>query len=176
MKRPIVPTPTELLWMLLGMFLTVWGTLLQFTIGNYVFTLQIAGLLLTGYLAGGRAACGSQVLYLAMGLAGYDVFNQGGGLSYIYNPSFGYLLGFVPAAWLCGSLADRVKSSKLAGLLIAGLAGVIAMHLTGILYLSTSTEIGSLVGRYSLYPLPGQLLVVGVCVVIGGIMRRLLLI
>ncbi len=176
MKRPLIPTPTELLWMLLGLFLTIWGTLLQLNLGTYILTFQVAGLILTGYLAGGRAACGSQVLYIAMGLAGYDVFNQGGGLSYIHNPAFGYLLGFVPGAWLCGSLADRVAPRQFIGLLIAGVTGITAVHLTGIMFLSFSGNLGSAVSLYSLYPLPGQLLVVTLCVVVGSIMRRLLLI
>ena len=30
------------------------------------------------------------------------VFHSGGGLSYLQLPAFGYIAGFLPAAWLCG--------------------------------------------------------------------------
>ncbi|NJO86025.1 MAG: biotin transporter BioY [Synechococcaceae cyanobacterium RM1_1_27] len=43
-----------------------------------------------------------------LGLAGVQVFSQGGGLGYVQEPAFGYLVGFIPAGWICGSLAFRL--------------------------------------------------------------------
>lgn len=76
----------------------------------------------------------AQIAYLTLGLSGFQVFAQGGGLHYLSQPTFGYLLGFVPGAWLCGFLAFG-KPLRLEQLLSSCLGGLLAIHLTGILYL-----------------------------------------
>jgi biotin transport system substrate-specific component len=71
---------------------------------------QVGAVLLTGCVGGKNAAALSQIAYLVLGLAlfqvfEFPVFTQGGGLSYVREPGFGYLVGFVPAGWVCGYLA-----------------------------------------------------------------------
>ena len=47
-----------------------------------------------------------------LGLFSLPVFHGGGGLSYVLEPGFGYLAGFVPAAWLT-SLAQQAGMDDL---------------------------------------------------------------
>ena len=68
-----------------------------------VFIVLLSGMVL-GHLWGGLA----QVMYLGIGLAGVPWFTGGvGGISVVYGPTIGYLLGFVAAALLIGWLVDR---------------------------------------------------------------------
>jgi len=70
-------------------------------------TLQTLAVLLLGALGGPRLGAASVALYLAEGAAGLPVFAGGaGGLAVLAGPTAGYLLGFLPAAWLAG-LAGR---------------------------------------------------------------------
>jgi biotin transport system substrate-specific component len=70
--------------------------------GSHVITAQIPAVWLAGVLLGPRLGCLSVVLYLALGLSGVPVFTNGGGFSYVHEPTFGYLIGFVPAVILVG--------------------------------------------------------------------------
>lgn len=72
---------------------------------NIPFTLQTLWVLLAGIVLGpvwGSTAFG---LYVLTGLAGLPVFNDGGGLNYIFTDSGGYLVGFVLAAAAVGLVA-----------------------------------------------------------------------
>ncbi len=66
-------------------------------------TLQSLAVLLLGALGGARLGVASVALYLAEGAVGLPVFANGaGGIAALAGPTAGYLLGFLPAAWLAG--------------------------------------------------------------------------
>jgi biotin transport system substrate-specific component len=119
--------------------------------------------------------------YVTVGLVDLPVFYDGGGLSYVQNPAFGYLAGFVPAAWLTGRLAHQAGMNDVARLTLAGIAGVATIQLCGILNLLLgaglnrwSESLPELLYSYSLGPLLAQL---ALCVAISLIalpIRRLL--
>jgi biotin transport system substrate-specific component len=125
----------------------------------------------------------SQIAYLALGLAGFQIFSQGGGLGYLRELSFGYLLGFVPAAWLCGYLAFRALP-KLEWLALCCLSGLLSIHVTGMLYLSLlygirlvpsqSPTLYEAIGIYSAQPFLGQLAVACGVTVVAFLLRRML--
>lgn len=68
------------------------------------FTLQFFFVLLAGYVLGARRGAACVCVYLAVGLAGIPVFAAGGGPAYLIRPTFGFLIGFVAAAWITGKL------------------------------------------------------------------------
>ena len=75
-------------------------------------TLQTLAVLLVGGFLGPRLGVAAVASYLALGMAGAPVFHNGlGGLAVVAGPTGGYLLGFVPAAYLIG-LAGRRGWSK----------------------------------------------------------------
>lgn len=192
-----VTAPTQILWALIGLILTIGGTLLEAFITTPPWnwgqqgiqthslgvTCQIGAVLLIGCLGGRRAAAVSQIAYLLLGLTWFNVFAQGGGLSYIYRPNFGYLLGFIPGAWICGWFAFRLPI-RLESLAFSCLVGLFTIHLTGAAYLLLThalkwSSLGALpLGKtlltYSLQPLPGQLAVVCAVAVLAFILRHLL--
>jgi biotin transport system substrate-specific component len=68
-------------------------------------TLQTFSVLLVGAALGSVRGAASMALYLLAGMAGVPWFaQQGSGWAFA---SFGYIVGFVAAAWLVGRLAER---------------------------------------------------------------------
>jgi biotin transport system substrate-specific component len=192
LTETLVPKPLQLMWALSGLFLTIASTFIQPSMllpslageGNNVaiasisVTMQIGAVLLTGCLGGRYAALLSQITYIALGLSGFGVFYQGGGLSYLKSPAFGYLLGFVVGGWLCGFLAF-LRPPSLAQMAISCFGGLIAIHLIGIIYLvaiqiPNFSAIQTSFWQYSVQVLSGQFLVVCATIVIATISRKLL--
>lgn len=66
-------------------------------------TAQVFAVLVAGVLLGGRYGSLSQILYIGLGAAGVPWFTGGGMLPH----TAGYLIGFVPAAFLVGTLSER---------------------------------------------------------------------
>jgi len=193
-----VPPAAEILWALIGLILTIGGTLLeafvpsppwswiqQGTVEAYSLgvTCQIGAVLLVGCLGGRNAAAISQVAYLLLGLSWFNVFTEGGGIDYVLNPRFGYLLGFIPGAWICGFLAFRLPV-KLEYLALSCLAGLLSIHAVGMSYLAIANSFSwSVVGAtslpqslltYSLAPLPGQLAVICAVAVVSFTLRHVM--
>ena len=99
--------------------LTAVGAFITIPVPPVPFSLQIFFAILAGALLGSRQGAMSIVIYLLLGLCGLPVFTKGAGLSYLLQPTFGYLLGFVPAAWLCGKIIEVRKSSSFRTMLVA---------------------------------------------------------
>ncbi len=186
----------ELLWAIIGLLLTIGGTFVEVSIPAFPWTLnlnpvdiqvyplgvtyQVGAVLLVGCLGGKNAGALSQIAYLALGLVGFQIFAYGGGVSYLKEPTFGYLLGFVPGAWICGYLAFQT-AAKLESLALSCLWGLVTVHLTGLIYLFFLSFIYPLgqtwwqaVLQYSVQPLPGQLVIVCAIAVLSTILRRLM--
>jgi len=72
-------------------------------------TLQVMALLATGAFLGPWGGLVSVTTYLLSGIAGAPVFAFGGGPAYLMGPTGGYLIGFLPAVYLAGLLAQRSR-------------------------------------------------------------------
>jgi biotin transport system substrate-specific component len=190
----------ELLWALIGLLLTIFGTFIEaFTTNppwywaergiftqSLGITYQIGAVLLTSCLGGRNAGALSQIAYVILGLLWLPIFSRGGGLGYVNEPSFGYIVGFIPGAWLCGAIAFRLRT-KLEWLAFSSLCGLVIIHVCGLIYLVglsylSSTDNGlvfpenlsELINRYSVAPLPGQLAIICVVAVIAFVLRQIL--
>jgi biotin transport system substrate-specific component len=188
----------DLLWALFGLVLTIGGTFMEAFVAapnwsngfqnlqtySLGVTYQIGAVLLVGCLGGKNAAVLSQIAYLLLGLTWFPVFALGGGPGYLREPSFGYLLGFVPGALVCGHLAFKALP-RLESLTFSCLTGLLAIHATGLLYLILAVNWGwvktsgltlqQLIWKYSIYPLPGQFAIVCAVTVIAFTLRHLML-
>lgn len=76
-------------------------------IGIIPITLQTLTVILAGVLLQPKLIFISYGLFLIMGLIGLPVFASGGGISYVLQPSFGFLLSFPVAASVI-SICKRV--------------------------------------------------------------------
>lgn len=187
----------EFLWAIIGVLLTIGGTFLEafvtdpswlwqqqnVEVHSLGVTYQIGAVLLVGCLGGKNAAAMSQIAYLALGLTVLPVFSEGGGLDYFKQPTFGYLLGFIPGGWICGFLAFKALP-KLELLAFSCLCGLLTVHGMGIMYLTLSHLMNGVstqgillteaLEKYSLQPLPGQLAVSCAVAVLSYILRGLM--
>lgn len=70
--------------------------------------------------------------YIILGMF-FPVFALGGGVSYLFEYGFGYILAFIPAMFFSGTLL-KVKTDFLR-IILLGTLGVCAIHVLGILYM-----------------------------------------
>lgn len=98
-------------------------------------TMQVPVVLLAGSLLGSKKGFFSQLVYVGIGLAGLPVFTQGGGFGYIFQPTFGYLIGFIVAAFVVGWIVEKTESPNLYQILLAFAVGLIVVYLIGVPYL-----------------------------------------
>lgn len=192
-----VSAPNELIWALIGLLLTIGGTFLEAFVTNPPWawsdqglqtvslgvTCQIGAVLLAGCLGGKNAGALSQIGYVVLGL-NLPVFDQGGGLGYLKEPSFGYLLGFIAGAWVCGFLSFRIPL-RLESLAFSCICGLLTIHIYGLGYLLIFhmtlnwANMGNLslmdaILKYSIYPLPGQLVVACAVTVLAYALRQVM--
>ena len=158
-----------------------------FNTNNYLFSLpgswQVPALLLCALVNGPRAGIIASILYITIGLFFFPVFSNGGGISYIISPAFGFLVGFIPAAWISGQLAKQKGSSEIFSLTLSSIAGLILIQLCGILHIIIGSlaslwpqHILELLYSYSLIPFSAQLAISPAISLIALPLRRILLI
>jgi biotin transport system substrate-specific component len=102
---------------------------------------QTFAVLLGGAALGSWAGAGSQLIYVAMGAAGLPFFADGnGGWDYATGATFGYLIGFIAAAWVVGFLAERHQDRKVWSAIPAFLTGNAVIYLLGVSWLLLTIE------------------------------------
>lgn len=116
--------------------LTAIGAFLRIGGGTVTFTLQVFFTCMAGTLLGPYWGAASQLIYVLLGLAGLPIFTEGGGLMYVSMPTFGFLLGLIPMAFVVGWISRPKRNGRLLlRLLLAGSAGTVALYLVGLPYL-----------------------------------------
>ncbi len=100
-------------------------------------TLHTLAVMLIALSLGPRMAMAAMASYLVLGATGWPVFSgspeRGIGLAYLAGPTGGYLLGCLIAAGLTGWLA---QGRAMPGRVLAMLAGLVAIYLPGLTWLS----------------------------------------
>ena len=142
--------------------LTAVGAFIRFPLGTMSVTLQFMFTAMAGVLLGAKWGAVSQTVYVVLGLVGLPVFTMGGGIGYVMQPSFGFLLGLIPTAWVIGRLTEkenghwRIALACLAGLAVLYLIGLPYMYLIMKLYLHKSITVWTAVKAGMLVYLPGD--------------------
>jgi len=108
---------------------------LKVEIGLVPVTFQTFAVLLSGALLGSRRGALSQIAYLLMGLAGVPWFARGGGMAYLLSPTFGYIMGFVLAAFVVGWLCERGFDRQMKRAILAMFLGNVLLYIPGLLWL-----------------------------------------
>ncbi len=152
---------------LCGLFaaLVAVGTFIKIPTPLLPITLQTLFVILAGLILGRKNGAISVSIYVIIGLLGVPVFTQGGGFSYILNPTFGYILSFIAGAWLSGFIAEKFKPSILTWT-IAGIFSIILIYAIGIpyfyfisrYYMGNIIAARTLLVTFILMPLPGDLI------------------
>lgn len=167
--------------MLCGLFsaLIAIGAFIKIPVPVVPFTLQFLFTNLAGLLLGPRLGSLAVAVYIGVGLLGVPVFTEGGGLGYIFQPTFGYLLGFYIGTYITGKIAFQGSKQSFNRLLFACLAALAIVYFTGALYyygmvsyyIKQPIAVWSLVLYCLLLPLPGDL---AICFASAFLGKRLL--
>lgn len=115
--------------------MTAIGAFIKIPLPVVPFTLQIIIVFLAGSMLGSKRGLQSQLVYLFVGLAGVPVFTQGGGLTYVLQPTFGYLIGFAAGAYVIGFIIERVEEPTRKHFILANLVGTVVIYAFGVPYL-----------------------------------------
>lgn len=158
--------------------LTAVGAFIRFPLGAMSVTLQFMFTAMAGVLLGAKWGAVSQTVYVVLGLVGLPVFTMGGGIGYVMQPSFGFLLGLIPTAWVIGHLTEkenghwRIALACLAGLAVLYLIGLPYMYLIMKLYLHKSITVWTAVKAGMLVYLPGDAIKIALTVLLYKPLRR----
>ncbi|MER2598482.1 MAG: biotin transporter BioY [Caldilineales bacterium] len=98
---------------------------------------QTLAVLLVAALLGSRRGTLAVLATLAQGVAGLPVFAGGAaGPAWLLGPTGGYWLGFVLAAMLVGTLAERGWDRRMVSSALAMLAGNVVIYMAGVAWLT----------------------------------------
>ena len=155
------------------------GAFIRIPVPVVPFTLQYLFTMLAALLLGGKLGCIAVCGYILLGLAGLPVFTQGGGVGYIFQPTFGYIVGFAAGAFITGTIAHRDGKPGVRRLLAANFAGLGIVYLFGVTYyylicnyyLSTPIGVWPLILHGFLLTVPGDI----VLCIAGAILGRRLI-
>jgi len=102
---------------------------------------QTLGVLLVGTSLGLRRGLAAMLLYAAAGLIGVPWFAAGA--SGYVGASFGYIVGFILCALICGALAERGADRSLLGSIPAMVVGELVMYGIGVTWLALALHVGA---------------------------------
>lgn len=114
--------------------LTAVGAFIRIPLGYSSITLQTFFTAMAGCVLGPWYGALSQLVYVALGLVGLPIFTQGGGIGYLMQPTCGFLLGLIPAAWVIGRIAGRKPEPK--QIVPACLLGYGVLYAIGVPYMA----------------------------------------
>jgi biotin transport system substrate-specific component len=121
---------------LVAMFaaLTAVGAFIKIPIPYISVTMQFFFTALSGIILGSKKGALSQIIYVLVGLVGFPIFTQGGGITYIFKPSFGYLIGFIAGAYAIGKVLEGFKKMDVKRVYAAVISGTLVLYLIGVPY------------------------------------------
>lgn len=104
-------------------------------VGGIPLTMQPFFCVLAGLLLGRRLGALAMIVYALVGIAGAPVFAQfSAGFGVILGKSGGFVLSYIPAAWLAGLILEKRKSPGFGSFLLAAIAGTSVMYVIGTTY------------------------------------------
>jgi biotin transport system substrate-specific component len=99
-------------------------------------TLQVMMVLLAGLTLGAKDGALSQIVYVAAIAIGLPLDAKGIGAAVFISATVGYLIAFIPAAFVTGWLAEKGTRGKRAWSFAASLIGVAVIYLIGSAWLT----------------------------------------
>ncbi|MGH4140005.1 biotin transporter BioY [Clostridium sp.] len=113
--------------------LTAVGGFISIPLGPIPVTLQTLFVVLSGLILGAKLGALSQITYIILGLIGFPIFAGGtGGLTSVVTPAFGFLIGFIFAAYVIGKLTEKNKS--LYKIIYSVILGSFVIYIIGVPY------------------------------------------
>lgn len=99
----------------------------------YRYIPQVPIILFIAAFLGRKFGLASVLIYIIFGLFFAPIFALGGGLDYVFQYGFGYILGYIPAVFFAGSILNSGLTYR--NMAQATLVGVFTIHIVGIAYM-----------------------------------------
>ena len=155
------------------------GAFIKIPVPVVPFTLQLLFTMLAGLLLGGKRGCVAVGIYIILGLTGLPIFSEGGGIGYVFKPSFGYIIGFAVGAYVTGTIANKKGNPGYGRLLAANFIGLGIVYAFGMIYyyVISNCFLGTPIGLWPLFlycfilAVPGD---IALCIV-GAILGKRLI-
>lgn len=100
---------------------------------HYRYIPQIPTIMFIITLLGRKFGIISVLIYILIGLFLAPVFALGGGIDYVFQYGFGYILAYIPAVFFTGSILRSGLTYR--NMAQATLVGVLTIHIFGVLYM-----------------------------------------
>lgn len=133
MRKNRLDTKTMILCSLFTALIAV-GAFIRIPLPVTVFSLQFTFVLLSGMILGSRAGALSSLLYVVIGLIGFPVFTEGGGIGYMLKPTFGYLIAFIAASFIVGLTREKYGTKSVSKLIAGCILAMIITYAIGTVY------------------------------------------
>lgn len=151
------------------------GAFLKIPIPPVPISMQSFFVSIAGIFLGKRLGLCSVAVYIFIGLIGIPVFTSGGGIMYVFTPTFGYLLGFMLAAYLTGALIKNRTNPSFKELSIAVFSGAFVLYVVAIayyflltqLYFGTDFVLSSVLWSFFIIFIPGDVAKSIIAILIG---------
>lgn len=111
------------------------GAFIRIPIGIIPFTMQFLFCAYAGVILGAKKGLAAVALYVGIGLVGFPVFTLGGGPTYIFQPTFGYLIGFMLAAFVIGLLTQNIEKITFLHIFLPVVLGLVIVYICGVSYM-----------------------------------------
>lgn len=126
---------TNIVTVLLGTLLLTLSAKISVPVWPVPVTLQTFAVAALAAAFGWRIGVATVAAYLLEGATGLPVFASGGGLAYFAGPTTGFLLGYLPMAYIIGRAADHGASNRPFTLFGAMLLGDAVLFVLGFAWL-----------------------------------------
>ena len=103
--------------------------------GIIPLTLQTMVVIIAGMLLKPKYIWVSYGLFFLMGLLGFPVFANGGGIAYVLQPSFGFLLSFPIAASFISIMRNKLHTTSFLANFIICMIGLFIIYTIGCIYM-----------------------------------------
>ncbi len=114
-------------------------------------TAQTFAVLMIGTLLGAKLGSLAVIAYIIEGIVGLPFFTSGAGYAALLGWTGGYLVGFIPAAYLTGFLAQKGWDKRIGTTILAMILGNLVIYTFGLLWLTHLMGISKTVLSEGLY-------------------------
>ncbi|OLA94051.1 MAG: hypothetical protein BHW64_05470 [Candidatus Melainabacteria bacterium LEY3_CP_29_8] len=101
----------------------------------YKYIPQIPVVLFVASLLGRKYSFIAISLYIILGLFFIPIFALGGGLNYMFKYTFGFIIAYIPSAFIISTILCKYNNLK--SYIQSAVIGVLIIHIIGIIYMIT---------------------------------------
>lgn len=121
--------------MAISIAMTVVGAYISIPIGTIKITMQFLVTNTVCLLLGKKWGGLSVWIYILMGLLGLPIFSEfSGGIGYVLQPSFGFLIGFAVGGQVSAFIREKIGKDTFAAYFVSSLIGLLVLDVIGTVY------------------------------------------